>query len=100
VKAREFLAHEVGEEGFALRNLIKEPLRAEEIRALAEKVGGPEELVAPKRRAEAEGIHGEKLIAWLAADGARLRRPIVVISKKKVSLGFNAAAQEQLKKAL
>jgi arsenate reductase-like glutaredoxin family protein len=55
--------------------------------------------VAPKRRSEAEGLSGEKLIAWLAADGGRVRRPIVVTGKK-LTLGFNAAAQEQLKKNL
>jgi arsenate reductase-like glutaredoxin family protein len=99
VKAREFLARKTSEDGFTLRNLIKEPLTADEIRKLAAKVGGAEELVAPKRRAEAEGLQGEKLIAWLAADGARLRRPIVVAGKQ-VTLGFNAAAQEQLKKNL
>jgi arsenate reductase-like glutaredoxin family protein len=63
-------------------------------------VGGPKELVAPKRRAEAEKLDGEKLIAWLAEDGGRLRRPIVVLGGKKATLGFHAAAQEQLKKAL
>lgn len=99
MKAREFLARKTSEDGFTLRNLIKEPLTADEIRKLAAKVGGAEELVAPKRRAEAEGLQGEKLVAWLAADGARLRRPIVVAGKQ-VTLGFNAAAQEQLKKNL
>jgi hypothetical protein len=57
------------------RNLIKEPLSAAELRALAKRAGGPEQLVAPKRRAEAEGLLGEKLIAWLAEDGGRVRRP-------------------------
>ena len=82
-----------------MRNLVKEPLGADELRKLAAIAGGPEELVAPKRRAVAEGLSGEKLIAWLAADGARVRRPIVVTGKK-LTLGFNAAAQEQLKKNL
>ena len=53
--------------------------------------------MAPKRRAEAEGLGGEQLIAWLAADGGRVRRPIVVAGKK-ATLGFDAAAQEALKK--
>ena len=82
-----------------MRNLVKEPLDADELRKLAALAGGPEELVAPKRRGEAEGLSGEKLIAWLAADGGRVRRPIVVTGKK-LTLGFNAAAQEQLKKNL
>ena len=46
---------------------------------MAKKAGGAEQLVAPKRRAEAEGLSGEKLIAWLAGDGARVRRPIVEV---------------------
>jgi arsenate reductase-like glutaredoxin family protein len=100
VKAREFLARKTGDDGFTLRNLIKQPLSADEIRALARAAGGAKELVAPKRRAEAEGLSGDKLIAWLAADGARLRRPIVVVGGKNISLGFNAAAQEQLAKSL
>ena len=82
-----------------MRNLVKEPLTAAELRTLAAIAGGPKELVAPKRRAEAEGLDGEKLIAWLAADGGRVRRPIVVVGKK-VTLGFNAAAQDQLGKNL
>ena len=99
MKAREFLAHKTGDDGFALRNIIKEPLSADELRKLAALAGGPKELVAPKRRAEAEGVGGEQLIAWLAADGGRVRRPIVVTGKK-ITLGFNAAAQEELKTAL
>ncbi len=51
MKAREFLAQKAGD--FALRNLIKEPLTVEELRPLARQAGGPRELVAPKRRAEA-----------------------------------------------
>ena len=56
-------------------------------------------MVAPKRRAEAEGLHGEKLLRWLAADGARVRRPIVVTGAK-VTLGFSEAAREELDEAL
>ena len=99
MKAREFLARKVKDDGFTLRNLIKEPLTADEIRKLAARAGGLKELVAPKRRAEAETLDGEALVAWLAADGGRIRRPIVVAGRK-VTLGFNAAAQEELKKSL
>jgi arsenate reductase-like glutaredoxin family protein len=87
----------VGEDGFTLRNLVKEKLDAKEIEALAKLVGDPKELIAPKRRAEAEGLSGAKLIAWLAADGGNLRRPIVIVGKK-VTLGFNATAQAELDK--
>jgi arsenate reductase-like glutaredoxin family protein len=97
MKAREFLArrkHAVEE-----RNLIKQPLSAAELRALAKKAGGAEQLVAPKRRAEAEGLSGEKLIAWLAEDGGRVRRPIIEVGGA-VTLGFAAEAQEKLTKLL
>jgi arsenate reductase-like glutaredoxin family protein len=98
MKAREFLARKVGE-GVELRNVIKEPLSVDELRRLASRVGGVDELVAPKRRAEAEGLHGEKLLRWLAADGARVRRPIVVTGAK-VTLGFSESAREELDAAL
>ncbi|HTO98703.1 MAG TPA: hypothetical protein VMK66_16755 [Myxococcales bacterium] len=94
MKAREFLAHK--RHPVEERNLIKQPLSAAELRALAKKAGGAEQLVAPKRRAEAEGLSGEKLIAWLAEDGARVRRPIIEVGGQ-VTLGFAADAQERLK---
>jgi arsenate reductase-like glutaredoxin family protein len=82
-----------------LRNLIKEPLSASEIEELAKKVGGVEQLVAPKRRKEAEGLSGKKLVAWLAADGGRIRRPIVVAGKR-TTVGFTADVKSELEKAL
>jgi arsenate reductase-like glutaredoxin family protein len=97
MKAREFLARkklQVEE-----RNLIKQPLTAAELRALAKKAGGSDRLVAPKRRAEAEGLSGDKLIAWLAEDGARVRRPIIEVDGE-LTLGFAADAQEKLGKLL
>jgi arsenate reductase-like glutaredoxin family protein len=97
MKAREFLARK--KQQVEERNLIKQPLTAAELRALAKKAGGVEQLVAPKRRAEAEGLAGEKLIAWLAQDGARVRRPLIEIGGK-LTLGFAADAQEKLGKLL
>src|SRR3954469_8361666 len=97
MKAREFLArrkHPVEE-----RNLIKQPLSAAELRALAKKAGGVEQLVAPKRRAEAEGLAGEKLIAWLAGDGARVPRPLIEVGGE-LTLGFASDAQEKLDRLL
>jgi arsenate reductase-like glutaredoxin family protein len=99
VRAREFLAQKKGDDGFQLRNLIKEPLTADEIRKLAKQVGDLSALVAPKRRAEAEGLSGEKLVAWLAADGGRLRRPIIVAGGK-ITLGFTKTTPDELKGAL
>ena len=99
MKAREFLAQNFSEEGFELRNLIKEPLTTDELRLLASRVGGAQHLVAPKRRAEAEGLDGEKLLKWLAEDGARVRRPIVVAGKT-ITLGFTDEARKELQDAL
>ncbi len=96
-KAREFLAHEKVE--VEERNLIKEPLTAAELRALAKKAGGASELVAPKRRAEAEGLSGEKLIAWLAADGGRVRRPIIEVGGE-LTLGFTEETRQRLSELL
>lgn len=95
MKAREFLAQK--SDDVVLRNLIKEPLTVEELRALAKQAGGPRELVAPKRRAEAEAVPDGKLLEWLAADGGRVRRPIVVVGKT-LALGFAADARAQLEK--
>ena len=93
-KAREFLAQKKVRE-VEERNLIKEPLGAEELRALARRAGGPEQLVAPKRRGEAEGLSGEKLIAWLAADGGRVRRPNIEVGGV-LTLGFTEETRSKL----
>jgi arsenate reductase-like glutaredoxin family protein len=55
--------------------------------------------VAPKRRAEAEELDGERLLAWLAEDGARVRRPIIVFGSE-LALGFAADAREKLEAKL
>ena len=99
MKAREFLARKLPAEALSLRNLIKEPLTVDELRRLASRAGGADQLVAPKRRAEAEGLSGDKLLRWLAEDGARVRRPIVVTGKK-TTLGFTDAVREELEKEL
>src|SRR5438045_8783103 len=97
MKAREFLARKKQE--VEERNLIKQPLTAAELRALAKKAGGPEQLVAPKRRAEAEGLGGEKLIAWLAEHGGRVRRPDIEAGGQR-TLGVAADAQEEVERRL
>jgi len=96
-KAREFLAQKKAE--VEERNVIKEPLTAAELRALARRAGGAENLVAPKRRAEAEGLSGEKLITWLAADGGRVRRPIVEVGGE-LTLGFTEETRSRLTELL
>jgi arsenate reductase-like glutaredoxin family protein len=97
MKAREFLARK--KQTVEERNLIKQPLDASELRTLAKKAGGAEQLVAPKRRKESEGLSGEKLIAWLAEDGGRVRRPIIDVDGE-LTLGFAADAQEKLERLL
>ncbi|MFL5395263.1 MAG: arsenate reductase family protein [Myxococcales bacterium] len=44
-------------------------------------------------------MNGEKLLKWLAEDGARVRRPIVVAGKT-ITLGFTDEARTELEKAL
>src|SRR4051794_19683195 len=99
MKAREFLAQNVSDEAVELRNLIKEPLTADELRVLASRVGGAEHLVAPKRRGEGGGLNGGKLLKWVAEDGARGRRPIVG-GGETITLGFTDEARSELEKAL
>ena len=78
-----------------MRDLVKQPLSEEELAKLAQKVGSVRDLVAPKRREEAAKVSDGKLIKWLAEDGTRVRRPIIVAGKK-VTLGFTDAVREQL----
>src|SRR5579859_2400995 len=99
MNAREFLAQELGDGEFELRNLIKQPLTVEELAKLARQVGGARNLVAPKRRGEAEAVKDADLLRWLAADGGRVRRPIVVTGKT-ITLGFAKDAKEALEKVL
>lgn len=56
-------------------------------------------MVAPKRRAEAEGLSGDKLIAWLAEDGGRVRRPIIEVGDE-LTLGFAEDARKKLEELL
>lgn len=81
------------------RNLIKQPLTVAELKALAKRVGGPEQLVAPKRKADAEGLAGEQLYAWLAADGGNLRRPIIELGSD-LFIGFSKDTQAAIAKKL
>lgn len=78
-----------------MRNLVKEPLTEAELTRLARRVGGARLLVAPKRKAEAEAVPDSGLIAWLAEDGGRVRRPIIVAGDK-TTLGFTSAARDEL----
>lgn len=72
---------------------MKQPLTAPELQRLAKKAGSARELVAPKKRAEAAEVADGDLIEWLAADGKRLRRPILE-QGSKLTLGFSADIQK------
>ena len=93
MKAREFLAK--SDPDLVIRNLIKAPLTSAELREFAKRVGGPIELVAPKRRAEVEGLTSAQIIGYLAEDGNRVRRPIID-DGERVYLGFSMAVQAEL----
>lgn len=79
----------------AERNIVRQPLTAAEIRALGRRAGGVAELVAPQRRSQTEGMTDAEIVAWLAADPSRLRRPIIDTGAA-VLLGFTAAVRDAL----
>jgi len=97
MKAREFLVQKG--RPFSQRDLVKQPLTVAELKRLGKLAGGPEQLVAPKQRKEAEGITGEALYEWLAGDGKRVRRPIIAVGGA-VTLGFTGDVREKLEAEL
>lgn len=74
---------------------MKEPLSEAEILALAKRLGGIREMVAPKRRAEAEAVPDAKLAGWLAENPNFVRRPLIDTGKS-LEAGFTAATREKL----
>ncbi len=66
-----------------------------ELQRIAKQTGDVRSLVAPKKRDEATQVSDQELLSWLAADGSRVRRPIIV-ANGKVTLGFAADARESL----
>jgi arsenate reductase len=77
------------------RNIMKQPLTEPEIVALAKRLGGVREMVAPKRRAEAEEVPDARLAAWLAANPNFVRRPLIDTGKG-LEAGFTAEVRERL----
>lgn len=77
------------------RNLFKEPLTRDEIAALAKKAGGAINLVAPTRRDEVAGMTKTQIVAYLAEDPKRFRRPIIDTGSD-LHLGFTKAVREAL----
>ena len=83
-----------------MRDLVKQPLSVAELERLAKRAaGGLRDLVAPKRRKEAEAVSDEDLAAWMAEDGGRVRRPIIDTGKH-LMLGFAADARRQVDEAI
>ena len=74
---------------------MKEPLSEAEINALAKRLGGIREMVAPKRRAEAAEVPDAKLAAWLAASPNFVRRPLIDTGKS-LEAGFTAEVRARL----
>jgi len=74
---------------------VRDRLSGDEIRALGERAGGVEELVAPRRRSEVEGMTPDQVVSYLTQDPGRLRRPIIDTGDE-VHLGFSRAVRERL----
>ena len=74
---------------------MKQPLSEAEAAALGKRLGGLRELVAPKRRAEAEAVPDAKLAAWLAENPNFVRRPLIDTGKA-LEAGFTAQTRERL----
>jgi arsenate reductase len=79
------------------RNLVKQPLTEDEVKALAKRLGGVRELVAPKKRAELEKLTDAALVKNLAANPGNVRRPLIDTGKL-LTAGFTAKVKETLEK--
>lgn len=80
-----------------VRELPKKPLSEAEVRALGARLGGVKELIAPKRKAELEGLGEEALVRHLAANPNHVRRPLIDTGKQ-LTAGFTAAVRAALEK--
>jgi arsenate reductase len=81
------------------RDLNKAPLSAAEVKALGKRLGGIRELIAPKRRAELEGLGDAELTAHLAANPGHVRRPLVDTGTV-LTAGFRPDARAALEATL
>ncbi len=94
MKAREFLAQKKA--NATERDLMKQPLSEAEVKALARRLGGIRELVAPKRRAETESLSDAQLVKQLAENPNYVRRPLIDTGDDLIA-GFTADSRERLK---
>lgn len=93
MKAREFLAQKKTE--FEERDLIKQPLSEAELAALAKKLGGPRELIAPKKAKELAGLADGEVIPHLAKNPGHVRRPLFDLGKTALG-GFTEQTRSKL----
>jgi arsenate reductase len=82
-----------------VRELMKKPLSEAEVRALAGRMGGVRELIAPKRKGELGGMGEEELVRHLAANPNHVRRPLIDTGKHLLA-GFTADVRAALDKEL
>lgn len=82
-----------------MRELVKKPLSEAEVRALAEKMGGVHQLIAPKKKGELGGMGEEELVKHLAANPNHVRRPLFDTGSRVLG-GFTAETRAALEKAL
>ncbi len=64
---------------------------------MAAKLGGPAELVAPKRRSEVEGFSDAQILDHLAAHPNSVRRPVIDMGSEAVG-GFTASTRERMER--
>ncbi|HET9452378.1 MAG TPA: hypothetical protein VFO83_15915 [Aggregicoccus sp.] len=74
---------------------MKQPLAEEEVRALAQRLGGLRELIAPKRRKELEGLADEALVRHLSQNPQHVRRPLIDTGRQ-LTAGFTAEVRAAL----
>jgi arsenate reductase-like glutaredoxin family protein len=78
-----------------VRELVKQPLTEAEVHALAARLGGVRELIAPKRRKELEGLGDAQLARHLSENPNHVRRPLVDTGQK-LTAGFTADVRAAL----
>jgi arsenate reductase-like glutaredoxin family protein len=79
-----------------VREVVKQPLTEEELRALAARLaGGVRELVAPKRRKELEAVPDVALARHLAENPNHVRRPLIDTGRQ-LTTGFTADVRAAL----
>lgn len=84
---------------FEQRDLIKQPLSATELRALAKRVAEVRELVKPINQKDVEGMTDADVVAYLAENPNSVRRPIIDIDGALL-LGFRPPTKKALEEAL